>query len=314
MEGLIERGEAPDPRRGNVTFGEIAEDWLAGRRDKAPTTLARDRSYLDSLVLPTFGHRPLSAINRRLVDSWVGKLIDDGKAPATVRKAGQLVHAVLALAVSDRLILRNPADGVSYPKAVRDEPTYMTVDEVGALTASMEPRDSLMVWLMAGTGLRIGEVLALRWQDVDLDTARLRVTRTVQEVNGHLTYASETKTAAGMRTVTLPAGLVGELTDWREGADLDRLVFTDTKGGGLRPRNWRKRRFKPAAEAAGLDVTPHDLRHTHVAWLIEQGVHAKAIQARLGHASIQVTLDTYGHLMAGMDESAAEAVDSLLYS
>ena len=156
-------------------------------------------------------------------------------------------------------------------------------------------------------GLRLGEALGLQPSSLNLLKQQLRVERQLTEVRGAVSLTSILKTSAARRTVSVPSKLAEELE-----AHLMQyareLVFTSPNGHPIRRSNFRRRVWQPAA---GEGVRFHDLRHSHAAMLISEGVQPKVIQARLGHSSIRTTLDTYGHLYEGLDKAAAKAVDKV---
>jgi integrase len=191
---------------------------------------------------------------------------------------------------------------------------FFTAEQVEALASSIDARHATLVRLAAYTGLRAGEICALRVGRVDLESGRITVAQSVTEVPGHGLYFSEPKTYE-RRSVTLPAFLVDELAKHlvTRPDDPAALVFTSPEGSTLNHKNFYRRHFKPALNAAGLPAITrfHDLRHTCAALCIALGAHPKAIQERLGHSSITVTLDRYGHLFPELDESLTTRLDAL---
>jgi integrase len=172
----------------------------------------------------------------------------------------------------------------------------------------------LLVTFAAYTGVRSGEAAALRVNDLDLDGGRLRVRRSVAEVHGRLVEGDPK--SGETRSMTLPRFLVNELRTYLAASGLrgHDFLFSAERGGQLRQSNFYRRTFKPAVEAT--DGIPdamrfHDLRHTCAAILIDQGAHPKAIQERLGHSSIEVTMDTYGHLYESAEDALADALDAV---
>jgi integrase len=311
-------GSWVDPRRSSETFGSVADAWLKSRRDVAASTLARDDSYLRNLILPHLGQLQLREVTVEELDGWVQHLDEVAdKAPATVRKAFQIASSVLDRAVTLRKIPANPArvgEGISLPAFDTSEMRFLEPAEVSALAGAVPDRYRALILSAAYTGLRWGELAGLKAKRLSLAERRLTVAESLAEVGGHLSFKAP-KTAASQRTVALPASLVAVLRDhlveWP--AVGDGLVFTDPEGGPVRRTNFRRRVWLPAvAETVGEPMRFHDLRHTHAAWLIAHGEHAKTIQGRLGHASIATTLDRYGHLMDGLDEAAADRLDSML--
>jgi integrase len=188
---------------------------------------------------------------------------------------------------------------------------FLTTEEVSILADAIERQYRAFILTAAYTGCRFGELAGLRRHRLDLARRTLTVTESLAEVNGYV-HVTPPKTTAGRRRIALPEGLCQELADHLEEwpPSSDGLVFTAQRGGPLLNRNFRDRIWVPAVRASvGEPMRFHDLRHTHAAILIAQGEHPKVIQHRLGHSSIKVTLDTYGHLFEGLDEAAAERLD-----
>lgn len=303
------RGEWSDPRTGRIRFDEQANRWIASRRSQRPTTLARDESLLKSLVLPTFGRFPLSAITTDDVEHWIGALVDQEYAAATIRKAYEILGGVIKSAIRSKRIAFNPASGASLPALDRRERRFLTADEIIALAETIDPRYRLMVLLGGFAGLRIGEVAALRTSSLGIGMRTVTVRETLTEVNG-VVRIGPPKTRASLRTVALPGMLAAELAIYAAGKAPSDLLFTAPKGGMISPNRWRQRIWKPAAKSMGLgEVTFHALRHSQGALLVEQGEHPLVVARRLGHTSVRTVLDVYGHLFEGIDQEAADRLD-----
>ena len=314
----VDRGEWVDPRAGRTTFGVVAERWMAARSSLRDSTRARDRSLLDSLILPRFAETPLVAIQPSDLEAFVADLVAAGKAPATIRKVWQVVSGVFGMAIRDRLVALTPARDVRLPKVEVDEPTALTLDEVTELADTMDPRYRALVLVGAFGGLRLGELAGLQAGDFDPLRHQLRVRRTISDVRGRL-IEGPPKTPKSMRTVTLPQAVVEELTSHlgaRPEVTGTDWIFPAPGGGPLRRTGWVRRHWKPALRAAGLDddLGTHTLRHSHVALLIAQGEHPKVIADRLGHTSVKTVLDVYGHLYEGADGDAANRLDEKIAS
>jgi integrase len=179
------------------------------------------------------------------------------------------------------------------------------------LADAIAPEYRALVYSAAYLGCRWSELVGLKRQHLNLLKRQVAIVGTLEEVRGALRYVEQTKSSASRRTLTLPRFLVDVLAAHLEQAPPSEFVFTGRDGGLLRRSNFRRRHFKPALARAGLDtrLRPHDMRHTCAALLIEQGAHPKEIQARLGHASITTTLNTYGHLMPGLGAKLDDALD-----
>lgn len=223
---------------------------------------------------------------------------------------------ILNQAVLDDKIVRSPARGIKLP-SLRDsesEIRFLTPDEVAQLHEAIDPRYRVAVSLGAYAGLRMGEVLGLQVSNFEPLRRRLTITHSLTNFNGSVSLGP-TKTNGSRRTISLPQTLVEELAAHLAefGTGPEGVVVSSPQGSWVRASSWRQRYWNPAVETSvGRPFRFHDLRHTHAAFLIAQGAYAKAIQTWLGHSSIVVTMDTYGHLLDGLDEELAEALDIVL--
>jgi len=305
------RGDYVDRKLGRAPFRTWAEEWIATTAHLRIKTRSGYASDLRTHVLPRFGDVPIGSIQQIDVKRFIADLIATGAAPGTARNARKVLRLVLAAAQSAGAIRANPCDGVRVPGSPKQEMAFLRPEEVEALAEAIGPRFGTLVRFAAYTGLRAGEICALRAGRVDLRQGRATVAASVTEVSGHGLVFSEPKTYE-RRSVTLPGFLVEEL-EHRVSADLQAFVFPATNGGVLRHKSFYRQIFKPAVRAAGLPerVRFHDLRHTCASICIALGAHPKAIQERLGHSSITVTLDRYGHLFPKLDEALTNRLDQL---
>jgi integrase len=299
-----------DPRAGRVRLGELTEQTTAGWLNRRDSTKARDESYLRSLVLPVFADRPIGAISVFDVQEWVSDLDADGYAPATIRKAYQLLGRILNDAVNGGLIARTPCRDVTLPKIEDTEKRFLSADEITQLADTIHPRYRALVVTAAYTGCRIGELIALDTDRYQPDKRIIRIERSLAEIRGHLRFG-QPKTAAARRAVSLPEWLPEtidrHLTDHPPGPD--GLIFTAPEGGPIRRNTFRSRFWLPAVtDSVAQPMRFHDLRHSHVALLIAQGAHPAVIASRLGHTSVKTVLDVYGHLYEGLDRNAADTL------
>jgi integrase len=303
------QGTWTDPARGKVTFAAWLETWWTTAADLRPSTRARDRSYLNSLILPQFGAASLAATTQPTVQAWVASLTARGLAAETVVKAYQLLGRTMTAAVNADMLARSPCRAVRLPKIERQEMRFLTPAEVARLADAICPRYRTLVLLGAYGGLRIGELAGLRRGPVNLARGTVDVAEIVVEVKG-----GPPKTRAGRRTVGLPQALVDELAAHMGPlGPADAHVFTSYKGGVLRTSNFRAKVWLPAVRAAGLaPLRPHDLRHTAVALWIAAGANPKEVSVRAGHTSVSFTLDRYGHLFEGHDLELRDRLDAML--
>lgn len=324
VEADLARGELLDPRLSRRLFSEWAAEWLAGLHVK-PKTLVGYESALRVHVLPVFGQMPVAAITYRDCKAFVDELLRSGLAPGTVGDARKILRLVLQEAMRADAIRRNPADRLRVPRGRRDEMVFLSIAEVLDLAEHVAhpprparhalrefPSYSLLVRLVAFTGLRAGEVAALRVGRVNPLHGRLQVAESVEEVHGKLVYGPP-KTYAH-RSVPIPAQLAEELSEHleRRPGDPDAFVFTAADGGPMRHSNFYRRYFKPGVHRAGLDPRTrfHDLRHTAAALMINEGAHLLAVKERLGHSTIQVTADRYGHLFPSLEAALTDRLDA----
>lgn len=296
-----------DSALGKVRFDEWLPQAEAARINRRPSTRARDESYYRNLIVPTFGSIPLSSIQPLQVQHWIAGLAENGYASATIRKAYQLLCRTFDAAVHSGVISRTPCRGIQLPADNTAEMRFLSPTEIHDLADAIHPRFRTLVLTGAYTGARFGELAALRVDEFNAEDHHIQILRSLSEVNGKLHFG-EPKTRAARRRVTLPPWLTESLTEhiarWQ--ADQGELVFTSPGGGALR-RSFRRRYWKPAVlDSVGEPMRFHDLRHSHVALLIDQGAHPAVIAARLGHTSVKTVLDVYGHLYEGLDREAAE--------
>jgi integrase len=257
------------------------------------------------------GGQAVASLDTLAVRGWLAGLVSRGLSPSRAKHAYYVLYAVLEAAIQAGALVRNPAAGVRAPRSHSREMHFLSAAEVERLAEAIVPPYGVLVRFAAYTGLRAGEIAALRVKRVDLLRGTVRVVESASEVGGRL-ITGPTKTHAE-RTVRLPRFLRDELAAYLASRprDRDAFVFAAPKGGPLRHNNFYQRLFCPALARAGLpdQVRFHDLRHTCASLLIAQGAHPKAIQAHLGHSSIQVTMDRYGHLFPDALEHLADRLD-----
>ncbi len=304
----LDRGEWTSPDLGRLTVGEYAQEWLNGKVRIRPSTRLMYDVVLRNQVLPTWGSVRLDAVRHEDVSAWVAKLRRDGLSAARTRHAYIVLSQILELGVRSHRIPNNQAKGVELPalpsKAERDKTKFLNEREVWAL-AEAAGESSLSVLVLAWCGLRFGELAALRCSSLNLAAREVRVSATLSESNGRLVEGPP-KTDASNRTVPVPAWLCEELASKAASRAPEDFLLTSPQGGPLRSGNWRYRVFDPAVKATGLasqqrgDVLrPHDLRHTCASLHIKHGTPPKVLSTMLGHASVAITLDRYGHLYPG---------------
>jgi integrase len=302
-------GSYVDPAAGRVTFSDRSERWLAESVDLKPRTLHGYRSILNKHVLPRWGPAGLARIDRSGVKAWVTEMVAAGKGPGTIRNVVNVLKGALSSAVDAGVIATNPAHGVRLPRPATDEMLFLTAGEVDLLARKIDPRFSTLVIFAAFTGLRAGECAALRWDRVDLLRATVDVVESAAEVAGRF-EVGPTKTYE-RRSVQMPRFVADLLGEHQAVTGPGGFVFRSPAGGPMRHTAFYRRQFKPAVNAAELDsrLRFHDLRHTAAALLVVERAHPLAVKERLGHSSITVTMDRYGHLFPAVEATLAEGLD-----
>ena len=312
---------------GNLTVGEYLDSWLSDsvRGTVRISTFERHEGIIRLHIKPSLGRVWLKKLTPAHVRGLHREKLDAGLAPATVRKIHSTLHKALSQAVSDGIVPRNAAD-VKAPRPTPEEMRPLSEAEVRAfLDVARESGDRFeaLYVLAITTGLRRGELLGLRWDDVSMERSTLRVGRALVREGGRHTLG-ETKTRRGRRQINLTPRTVSTLKAHRKkqleekiklsGLYKDHgLIFATRVGTPINPENLVNRSFKPLLERASLpEIRFHDLRHTCATLLLGRGVHPKLVQELLGHATIAMTLDTYSHYMPSMGDQAAGAMEDAL--
>lgn len=307
-----------------MTLDEWATRHFAALTNVGPATLAGYRRDWERRWHPHLGHLKLSQIGREEI---ARALKAQTGADKTVANAWGVLASMLKTAVADGHLDRSPAAGVKLPRRTsheRAEHRYLTAAEIRQVITDTPERYKPLVWTLAGTGARWGEVTALTVGDVDLAARTISITKAWKRDPAASWYVGPTKTRRSKRTVTLPAEVVEALEPLVAGRKRGELVFTNRNGDPVKHQpfyreHWVPRTRKSDGARVGCtanlaDPRPriHDLRHTHVALLIAGGVSLPVIQARLGHEKITTTIDTYGHLLPDLQVAAADAASRAL--
>jgi integrase len=294
---------------GSLTVGAYLNRWLDAIRDTVKVrTWQRHEEVVRLHLKPPLGRGRLERLNALQVQSLYRAKLDSGLSPRTVQIIHATLHKALKQAVRWSLVPRNAAEAVNPPKPAKKEIEPLTADQAKKLlkiAKETQPKLYALYVLALSTGMRSGELLGLQWRDVDLKAGMLRVRRTV--FNGKVNLP---KTSHGSRGIRLSKTAVEALRQHAQDAE---WVFPTSVGTSMSVHNLHNRSWKPLLKRAGLpNIRFHDLRHTCATLLLTKAVHPKVVQELLGHASIQITLDTYSHLLPDMGNIAANAMDDAL--
>ncbi|MEO8696416.1 MAG: tyrosine-type recombinase/integrase, partial [Acidimicrobiales bacterium] len=318
-------------RASPTTLAGYLEGWLANvRPNLRPTTWAGYRRDVANIT-DKLGKVRMQDLTPLQIETAYAQLLMKGRAGRPLSpKSVKNIHTALRRALGDAerlgLIVRNPARLAKPPTYHRPEIETWTADELGGFLDHMQgDRLFAAYMLLATTGMRRGEVFGLRWSDVKLNAGWLSIEQTLTTVDSKLILGA-TKTARSRRRIALDAETITVLRDHKRrqaeerltvGPDWQRepdLVFRELDGRPLHP-DWFTKEFKRQARAAGLTGLrgPHGLRHTWATLALQAGIHPKVVSERLGHSTISITLDTYSHVMPGMDVEAANVVAAKIF-
>jgi integrase len=324
------RGVLVDPSK--ETLGAFLDRW---DRDWAThnvslKTAERYRQLIGHQIKPQLGAMPVQRIKPVHLNAAYTKLLQSGGingAPLAAKTVGhvhQLLRRALGHAAQWGVISQNPAALVRPPRVAQTEIEIIREDEIRLVLNALRDRNPPLYTIAAlalATGMRRGELLALRWKDVDLDGGKLRVEQSLEQTRGGLRFKAP-KTKHGRRTVTLPASAVADLRGhWKATAEQrlalglgrgvpDDLVFAMWDGSPHKP-NTLTMTWLRASQITGRRINLHALRHTHVSSLIAAGIDILTISRRLGHANATITLGVYGHLYGNTDDKAAQVVEAM---
>lgn len=342
IEQEVERGTYL-PKANIPAFKDLAEDWLKYKKPNIRhSTYEQYRGHVENHLTPYFGSTPITRINFNSVEGFMAHATDQEMNPATLKKLLITLGGIFRYAVVKRVCEYNPVREIEKPKSLNQKKVdFLNLAEIRNLLkhaerpekkdpipingakkkkkmgrkAKMDPIVSkgfkTLLTLSIMSGLRQGEALGLKWTDIDWFNCQVHVQRTF---NHGRFFAPKSK--ASNRSVDLGPTVIKQLKEWKimcPANDMD-LVFPNRVGKPIDARNLFQRDFEAALRRAGLrKIRWHDLRHTFAALLIDQGEHPKYIQTQMGHSSINVTMDTYGHLMNPVNKQASARLDQTVF-
>ena len=311
----------------DLTVAEYLTRWLTGKHALKPKTVVLYTDVTNNYLVPHLGSVRLLDLRAHHLDRMYAA-ITIGKrgyplSPSTIRRIHAVLRSALNTAVKRRLIPYNPTDHIELAPENPKRPKPWTPEQVRAfLRAIADDRLAVLYWLLLVTGMRRGEAIGLRWEDVDLDGQALHIAQQITEVRGK-SVVDTPKTKRGARLVPIDpvtATLLGthrdrqfaERAGWAGAWHDSGLVFTREDGTALRPE-YATRHFQALAARAGLPaIRLHDLRHTNASLALDAGVDIKIVSERLGHSQIAVTADLYTHVNRGVGQAAAAQIAAIL--
>jgi integrase len=315
----LQTGTYVEPSK--LTVGQWVTEWLVSHPCRE-SSWVRYELDLRRWILPALGSIPLAQLRATHVQRFYRERLEAGATPQAVKGYAMVLGRALQEAVRQRLVLQNVVRLVPVPKAARRELTVWTREDMQEfLRRSADDRNALLYEMALKTGMRRGELLALRWQDVHIREGWLSVQRTVTIGKKGAIRVGDVKTKAGRRRIRLSPQLVAKLRSHRQqrprridagqaGQDAG-LVFQSSVGTLVNPTRLYQQ-FKRLVNQLGLKpIRFHDLRHTFATLTLADGANVKAVSAQLGHSSIATTLDLYAHVTEDMEQALADRMEAL---
>jgi integrase len=327
----LEQGSYVKPNK--ISLGELLRQWVKEYASMNTTDRTQESytSIVERHLIPGLGRVSLIELQAQHIQSYYAKKLADGRADGkgglsarSVVYHHRILSSALDYAVKMGLVVRNVAKVVEPPRVARVTMQTLSPEEVSRFLDIARDTDYYVYFAtLLYTGLRRGELLALRWRNLDLGSGKLSVVETAYRLGSGEYRIKEPKTAQSRRTVILPPSLVELLRGYRFdqellriqlgiGLNADDFVFIRPDGSPVNP-NAITLAFRRIIKRAGLkDIRIHDLRHTHASLMLKAGIHPKVVSERLGHANIGITLDLYSHVLPGLQEAAAVKFDGIL--
>lgn len=328
LRDLVDKHGEGRPDGVGATFGHLLDKWLeeSERMDLSPTTIRTYRAQVDHIIRPRLGKITLTRLSPKHLDNFYGQMKDEGRSPKTIRNYHAIISSALHQGVRWEWVRENMAEKAKPPRILQRRVTAPSVEAVRSVIEAAEDRDprlAPLLMLAALTGMRRGELCALRWTDVDFERGELDVSRSLVVVRGGVAEKG-TKThrfrivALDVVGIALLQRHRANVNDWAQQAQAavpeDAYVFSHAVDGSkpFRPDNVTGF-FTRVRDSLGLhDVRLHDLRHFTATQLIGAGVDVRTVAGRLGHSDPSVTLRVYSHTLEERDRAAADIMGQVL--
>lgn len=305
------------------TIRAVVEEHITSTAKPNERTRADYRRDADRHIYPHLGNTTIAEMTPDKVRGWLRALAATDMADKSIANVHALLSGAMKTAVQRGYRDGNPCEGIQLPRRNDHDATemrFLTKDEWLRVDAELahvqDGRFQLLFRVLAGTGMRWGELAALRVADLSLDTdpATIRIIRAVKRGADMKAYIGTTKTTRSKRTISINGSLARQLRAHTRGMAPQDPLFTMATGKPLHATNIRVRAWWPALKAAGVEPRPriHDLRHSHASWELAAGTDMFTLQRRLGHESITTTTDVYGHVIPTQQRAAADAMDGIV--
>ena len=313
-------------KTGQYTVGQWMDIWFENyaKVKTRPSSHQTYRGYIEHHIKPHIGDIPLNKLTTLDLQMLYKELLDDGRvvrkesrkqprglSPKTVRNINQIISSAMDQAIAQKLILTNPTNGCALPRVEHQEMKTLSADQLSAfLREAKESGVYEMYYFELATGLRRGELLGLKWEDVDWHRRTIRVCRQVARINGEIVEAP-LKTKNAYRTISLGDGAMAVLETQEKKSD-DEYIFPSPNGGPISPDSVQNMLNRVLKRAGLPKIRVHDLRHTFATLALQNGVDIKTVSGMLGHYSAGFTLDTYTHVTTPAQIEAANTMGNVL--
>ena len=314
-------------RTGKYTVGQWMDVWYENyaKIKVRPSSHQTYRGYIENHIKPNIGSVPLNKLSSLELQKFYKKLLAKGRvrrlesknqpkglSPKTVRNIHQILESAMKLAVEQKLIVKDPTAGCALPKVEKKEMRTLPVEQLTSfLREAKESGVFEMYYVELATGLRRGELLGLKWEDIDFEHGNLRVKRQVARINGKVVEAP-LKTKNAYRTLPLAEDTIQVLKQQKKKVGSNPWVFPSPTGGPISPDSVLHMLHRVLKRAGLPRVRFHDLRHTFATLALQNGVDVKTVSGMLGHFSAGFTLDTYAHVTTAAQKEAAKTMEKVL--
>ena len=325
-KALVESGQIDFTKSGKYTVGTWMDEWFenVAKIKVRPSSHQTYKGYIDNHIKPNIGDIPLEKLTTMDLQKFYRKLLTRGRverieaenqpsglSAKTVRNINQVISSAMDLAVAQKIIITNPTNACELPKVEHREMQTIPEEQLQAYLAEAKATGVYeMYYIELATGLRRGELLGLKWQDIDWKNGIIKVRRQIARVDGQIVEAP-LKTKNSYRTVTISPQAIDVLKQQRAKTH-DQYVFPSPNGGPISPDSVNNMLKRVLARAGIPKVRFHDLRHTFATIALQNGVDIKTVSGMLGHFSAGFTLDTYAHVTTAAQKEAAQTMGNVL--
>ncbi|WP_280770078.1 tyrosine-type recombinase/integrase [Salipaludibacillus daqingensis] len=307
----------------NACYNDYLTEWFDTKKNTIGIQTAQVYEiYLNKRVIPSLGDYKLSELSTMQIQSFINKLHEEGLSRSTIKKNYEIIRNSLEHAVDYDLLTKNVSLKVKLPRVTQKEMNVWNEKELTQfLEVAKEDQMNMVFFLALMTGMRQGEILGLRWKDIDLNKRLLSIKQTL--THDGKTFLTGAKTKSSLRTIYLSKITVKALQSHKAKISKQKesleaiytdydLVVCSNHGTPLNPANVRRSLNQLIVEAKVPKIRFHDLRHTHATSLLSKGINVKVVSERLGHSNIKITLDTYSHVLPTMQEDVMQKLDEMI--